>query len=226
MKDSDRFKLYFGPYATPRFRYGQRVWCHYRGWVKIVGSTDGKIQWPIGRPTRTKPGRDSMVIYHGLKRAIEKESNQGVAHWWGVNRATVRRWRRAMDVVRKTPGTVRTLDVTLKAKSRRTKSANARRGKPRPKHVLRALRKANLGRKASEATRKKQSASHKKRRTRPPWLNDAWKPWEDNAARTLSINDAMEKTGRTRDAVLMRRRRLKLPDGRTKAAREKVGRSK
>ena len=44
MRDSDRFKLYFGPYATPRFRYGQRVWCHYRGWVKIVGLTDGKKQ--------------------------------------------------------------------------------------------------------------------------------------------------------------------------------------
>ena len=62
MRDSDRFKLYFGPYTTPRFRYGQRVWCHYRGWVKIVGLTDGKIQWPIGRPITPKPGRDPMGI--------------------------------------------------------------------------------------------------------------------------------------------------------------------
>ena len=76
MHDFDRFKLYFGPYETPRFRYGQRVWCHYRGWVKIVGLTDGKILWPIGRPTTPGSGRDSVVIYHGLKQAIEKESRQ------------------------------------------------------------------------------------------------------------------------------------------------------
>src|SRR5437773_1571033 len=29
----DRTKLLFGPYATPRFRYGKRVFCRARGWV-------------------------------------------------------------------------------------------------------------------------------------------------------------------------------------------------
>lgn len=50
MNDADRFKLYFGPYNTPQFNYRRKVWCEYRGWVKIVGLTDGKIPWPIGRP--------------------------------------------------------------------------------------------------------------------------------------------------------------------------------
>jgi len=45
MKQSDRFKLYFGPYKTPRFKYGKKVWCEYRGWVRIVGLTDGQIPW-------------------------------------------------------------------------------------------------------------------------------------------------------------------------------------
>ena len=76
MKDSDRFKLYFGPYQTPRFKYGKKVWCEYRGWVKIVGLSDGKIQWPIGRLMTAPTGRDSLIIYQGLKRAIERESNQ------------------------------------------------------------------------------------------------------------------------------------------------------
>ena len=67
MKDSDRFKLYFGPYKTPRFKYGKKVWCEYRGWVKIVGLSDGKIQWPIGRPMTPNPGRDSLIIYQGLR---------------------------------------------------------------------------------------------------------------------------------------------------------------
>ena len=59
MNDSDRFKLYFGPYKTPRFHYGKKVWCHCRGWVKIVGLSDGKIPWPIGRPMSAKPGRQA-----------------------------------------------------------------------------------------------------------------------------------------------------------------------
>ena len=43
MKDADRFKLYFGPYKTPRFKYGRKVWCERRGWMKIVGLSDAKI---------------------------------------------------------------------------------------------------------------------------------------------------------------------------------------
>ncbi|MEX1027683.1 MAG: hypothetical protein WD049_06720, partial [Candidatus Paceibacterota bacterium] len=226
MNDEDRFKLYFGPYSSPRFKYGQTVWCEFRGWTKIIGLSDGKIPWPIGRPKAENPGRDSLIIFRGLKKAIEKESNQAVAHWWGVSRGTVRRWRRALGVARDTPGTQRTLDVTLNAESRRTKIAKSRTGKPRPKRVIEALRKANLGRPLRAETRQKLSESHRKRGTRPPWLNAAWEPWEDEAARTLGIKDAMQKTGRSRNAVLMRRRKLRVPDGRTKAARKKVGRSK
>ena len=63
MKDSDRFKLYFGPCKTPRFKYGKKVWCEYRGWMKIVGLSDAKIPWPIGRLVTAPTGRDSLVIY-------------------------------------------------------------------------------------------------------------------------------------------------------------------
>ena len=193
MKDSDRFKLYFGPYQTPRFKYGKKVWCEYRGWVKIVGLSDGKIQWPIGRPMTEKPGRDSLIIYQGLKRAIERESRQGVAHWWGVSKETVRRWRRALEVERNTQGTVRTRDVTLKAESRRSKIAKSRRGKPRPKHVLEALRKAHLGKPLSAETRQKMSESHRKRGTRPPWLNPEWAKWEDKLLRDGLPTDEVAK---------------------------------
>jgi hypothetical protein len=226
MKDSDRFKLYFGPYKTPRFKYGKKVWCEYRGWMKIVGLSDAKIPWPIGRLVTAPTGRDSLVIYGDLKRAIEQESNQGVAHWWGVSIKTVRRWRRALGVKRNTPGTVRTRDVTLKSESRRAKIAESRRGKPRPKHVHEALRKAHLGKPLSAEARKKMSESHRKRGTRPPWLNKAWEPWEDKLVRKLPVEEVMEKTGRSRHAVQLRRHKLRLPDGRTKASRKKVRRSK
>lgn len=214
MKDSDRFNLYFGPYCTPRFKYGKKVWCHYRGWTKIVGLSDGKIPWPIGRPTTPSPGRDSLIIYGGLKQAIEKESNQGVAHWWCVNRGTVRRWRRALDVGRKTPGTLRTFDVTLKAESRRSKIAESKVGKPRPQQVIDAMRKANLGKRIDDATRKKMSLAHKRRGTIPPKGENAWTKEELRMLRKLPPTEAAKRTGRTLAAVHLRRSRLKLPNAR------------
>ncbi len=37
MNDADRFKLPFGPYRTPRFRYGRTVTCLVRGRVMVCG---------------------------------------------------------------------------------------------------------------------------------------------------------------------------------------------
>jgi len=51
---------------------------------------------------------------------------------------------------------------------RRAKTAAARRGKPRPPEVIEALRRANLRKKLSAATRAKLSAAHKARGTWPP----------------------------------------------------------
>lgn len=59
MRQSERVKLHFGPYRTPRYRLGQKVVCEARGDVTIVGTTDGKIPWPIGQRGRAK----SLVLY-------------------------------------------------------------------------------------------------------------------------------------------------------------------
>jgi hypothetical protein len=115
MNDVDRFKLYLGPYTTPRFKYGQVVWCESRGWMKIVGLSDAKIPWPIGRLVTSPTGRDSLIIFRGLKRAIERESIQAVAHWWGIHTHTVSRWRSVLEVTRETPGTLRLQEKALKA---------------------------------------------------------------------------------------------------------------
>jgi hypothetical protein len=65
-----RHKLRFGPYHTPRFRYGQRVECLARGDVTIVGLSDGRIPWPIGQARRGK----SFVLYRDLARAVRREA--------------------------------------------------------------------------------------------------------------------------------------------------------
>src|SRR5262245_55950447 len=73
-----RHRLHFGPYATPRFRLGQRVEDERRGLVCFVGIRDGPIPWPIGQTLRAK----SLVLYRGLARAVARESNAAVAHWF------------------------------------------------------------------------------------------------------------------------------------------------
>jgi hypothetical protein len=39
--DDERFKLRYGPYKTPRFKYGKKVQDEWRGEVKIVGLSAG-----------------------------------------------------------------------------------------------------------------------------------------------------------------------------------------
>jgi len=48
MRQSDRVKLFFGPYRTPRFKLGTKVDCAVRGELVIVGLSDGRIPWRLG----------------------------------------------------------------------------------------------------------------------------------------------------------------------------------
>ena len=100
---------------------------------------------------------------------------------------------------------------------RRVKIAAARRGRPRPRHVIEAMRAANLGRKHTEQTRRRMSEAHRRRGTRPPAAGRPWTAAEDALLRAgLTAADAARRTGRTVAAVYKRRRQLGLPDGRRK----------
>ena len=76
MLDEQRFALHFGPYSPPQFQYGDTVMDEVRGEVKIVGLSDAKISWPIGKRGRAK----SLVVFSGLAKAVAQESNQAVCH--------------------------------------------------------------------------------------------------------------------------------------------------
>jgi hypothetical protein len=65
------------------------------------------------------------------------------------------------------------------------------------------------------------SEAHKRRRSWPPAAGCPWTPEEDQLVRTLRIAEAAKQTGRTVSAVKGRRNKLRVPDGRTKAARQK-----
>jgi hypothetical protein len=88
MDDSERFRL-LGKYRTPRFRIGRKVFCEVRD-MTITGMTDAPIPWPMGKSRR---GRHSLIVYKGLEKALKRESNQAIAHWWGVDPETVSKSR-------------------------------------------------------------------------------------------------------------------------------------
>ena len=88
MNDADRFKLLFGPYTTPNVEVGQVLSCEARDCdVIMVGYSDARIPWPVGQ--RRGKGARALVVYGRLADAVRHESNQAVAHWWGVTPQTV-----------------------------------------------------------------------------------------------------------------------------------------
>ncbi|HWB10517.1 MAG TPA: hypothetical protein VG826_14910 [Pirellulales bacterium] len=101
MLDQQRLKLRFGPYRTPKFKYGARVMDEIRGEVEIVALHDGPIPWPVGKRGRVR----ALILCGDLARAVRHEANIVVQHWWGVKHATVRKWRRALGVAPTNAGT-------------------------------------------------------------------------------------------------------------------------
>ena len=217
MQDSDRFKLRFGPYATPPFSYGDVVMDEVRGEVTIVGLTDGLIPWPIGKRGRAK----TIVVYAGLADAVRKEANITVCHWWGITPQTVSKWRKSLEIGRVTEGTsallrdhftpqrqkVMRVKRTPKYRDpvRNEKIRSSRLGKPRPKHVIDALRESHLGTNWSEQTRHRQLES---RMRRFPKSFAPWTPEDDELVRTLSIRVVAKRTGRSKNKVAERRAAL------------------
>jgi hypothetical protein len=214
---TSRLTLRFGPYTTPQFRYGDVVMDEVRGEVTIVGLTDAPIPWPIGKRGRVK----TFVVYAGLVDAVRKEANITVCHWWGITPQTVSKWRKALETDRVTEGTnalLRDHFTPQRQKVMRVKRApkyrdpvrnakirSSRLGKPRPKHVIDALRKSHVGTNWSEQTRQRQLES---RMRRFPESFAPWTPEEDELVRTLSIRVAAKRTGRSRNKVAERRAAL------------------
>lgn len=224
MLDANRFKLLRGPYHAPRCLLGRRLYCELRGWVFVAKMSDARIPWPM-----CKAGKRAraFVLTGDLVRAVVRESNQAVCHWWGVTPQTVTAWRKVLDVPPINTGTARlyreyaperlTPEVRLRAakalggRAVREKIAASRRGKPRPVFVIEALRRANRGRPLSAEHRAKLSAINRRRGIRPPWLPPPWRKSEDRLLGRLPDAEVARRTGRTVTAVRCRRAALRIP---------------
>jgi len=215
-----RHQLHFGPYRAPAFGYGKRVQDEVRGEVVIVGTSGGRISWPMGKQGRNR----ALIVYRDLAKAIRQEAVLAVAYWWGVTPQTVTKWRRRLGIKVPPQGTRKLRQAwseepfcrrgqrlaVLKARDpqRCAKIAASRRGKPRPPHVVEAVRQAHLGMRHTDATRQKMSIAHRRRSTRPPKAGRPWSQKEDALLRKLPPAEVVVRTGRTLAAVYLRRRVL------------------
>jgi hypothetical protein len=225
-------KLYFGPYQTPRYRMGAVVHCERFGDVQIVGTSSGRIPWPLGRRVG-KRGHASLVLYADLAKAVRQETGQAVRYWWGCGQVAINAMRRALSVPHLNAGNQKRIaeiqqlpavkagrrKAWAKARDpeRRRKIAQAKKGQARPADVVAGMRDRMLGSKLSQSTRAKMSEAHRKRGTRPPWLDEAWSAAEETLVRTLPAAEVAKRTGRSLSAVYNRRNILKVPDGRGRA---------
>jgi hypothetical protein len=235
MNNRTRVKLLLGPYKPPRCLLGKKLFCEIRGWVPVRRISAGRIQWP-----QTVVGRSRAFILTGdLVKAVRHESNQAICHWWGVTPQTVTVWRKALDVPEHNEGTRRlfrewfpeSIPPQKLAQARRnanSSSANAKksaakRGKMPPAHVMEALWRANRGRPLSAEHRRKLSAVHKARGTRPPTSMPDWLAREDALLGTMPDEQVAKRTGRTLIAVRCRRWLLDI-DGFYRKRRRRPGR--
>jgi hypothetical protein len=127
---------------------------------------------------KTSPrGRQRAIILYGdLAEAVKRESEQAVAHWFGVGLDTAWRWRQALGVGATTEGTSQLrsddafepVQTAARAKAhqkardpqRCARIAAAKRGVPRPAHVREALLQASIGSKPNDETLRKMSEAH------------------------------------------------------------------
>jgi hypothetical protein len=98
LPDHERFRFHFGPYTQPVYAFGDIVECSARGEVTIIRQSDGRILWPVGFPVGTggNRGRGTLILFDGLKLAIENESSQAVKYWFGVSVHTIAKWRKLL----------------------------------------------------------------------------------------------------------------------------------
>src|SRR5262245_1557818 len=178
MSSSLRFRL-LGTYKTPRVRVGAVLPCAYRGEeVIVVRLSAGRISWPVGK--RAGVAGSGLVLYGDLAKSVRRESNQAVAHWFGICASTVRLWRNALGVRQNNEGTHELrIDYAKEDRHQRAarrggntpwtpeRRASVRRklkGKKRPPHVVEAIRRAKTGVRYSAEVRARMSKAQRARR--------------------------------------------------------------
>jgi hypothetical protein len=192
--EKKRFRLLYGPYEPPKTKRGRFLVCEWRGKVKVGGYSDGPITWPVKWGTR-----NSIILCASLLDAVRKESEEAVAHHWGVVIKVVQKWRRALGVGRLTKGThwimrEQSLENVTPKRSREL-TESARNAARRPK---------------SGAWKRRMSVLTKARIQRNGHVRGSrlWSPDEETLLGTDADRVIAVKLGRSERAVGRRRQEL------------------
>ena len=97
-----------GSYTPPRVRVGQSVRGRYRdAECRVTGFCDAPIRWPLAKVVGKRDGRAGPLVDGEMERVIRTESAVALAHRFGVDGGTARRWRQWPGVAghATTPGT-------------------------------------------------------------------------------------------------------------------------
>jgi hypothetical protein len=188
-----KFKLLFGPYTPPALKKGDRATCFYRDADVVITSwSDGRISWPRCRALGHRGG-SGLLVEDELARAIRSESAAALMYWWGVNGRTAWAWRKALGVSGHggTEGSLRLHQAAC------DKGAAELRGKPlSPEQVEQRRRTAhalNLGQYLD------------------PAHGAGWSPAELRLLGKHSDAQVAARTGRSENAVRVKRTRLGIP---------------
>ncbi len=223
MIDATSTILRFGPYSMPQgFGIGDTIACAYRGRDVVIGGiTDAPVQWFMIRNT----GKPFVILCGDLIRAVQTESEAAIAHNWGVNKTTVWKWRKALDVGRMNSGTTlvfRTLfesripeEVIEKgrrksrSKASRQKMIRSKTGQAMHENTRKALLKA-VKHPKSQSHREALSRANKARGTLPP-NGRPWTKAEDKRLGMAPDRALALELDRSVDAIRKRRTRLQIP---------------
>ena len=205
LSEEERHRLLFGPYEPPLVKRGFLVDA-LRGKVPFGTFTNALIPWPKAR-RRGKSGSGGIVLCGDLLRALEKESIPAVSYYWGVSRATVGNWRRALEMKGRTAGAQRlvSLGVELaKLPESRKKIAEAARGR-----VLSATTKsrlfAGIHRGWRERFKARQAAFRRTGRFPKATKSDPWIPEEEKLLPELPTSELVRVLGRSSKSIQARR---------------------
>ena len=93
-----RTVLLAGPYAPPRVKRHDVLFCQRRGCdVRVTSWTDGRIPWPKRIPLEGFSA-PSPILTGDLVRAVQIEATEALKFWFGVSGKTVWKWRRPLEV--------------------------------------------------------------------------------------------------------------------------------
>jgi hypothetical protein len=116
MSQPDNAKLLGAPYGCPSVKKGDRAFCLFRDCVVVItGWSDGRLLWPRCRAIGVRGG-SGLLVNEELARAIRTESAEALKYWWGIGTAAAWHWRKALGIgQRGTPGSRRLFDKSARA---------------------------------------------------------------------------------------------------------------